>query len=108
VRPCRSCGKQVDVGFRFCPWCATPLRRKLVEFFQPHERDDGRALRVSWYLDDDPQVRFSVWDEDGRAAAAISLDEEEAKRLGALLTRRAVGRPRSISERLVRALRLPA
>ena len=77
---CRSCGENVEGEFRFCPWCATPLRRKLVDFFQPHERDHGRALRVSWYLDDDPQVRFSVWDESGRAAAAISLDEAEAKR----------------------------
>jgi hypothetical protein len=76
-----------------------------VDFFQPHERDSGGALRVSWYLDDDPQVRFSVWDEDGRAAAAISLDEAEAKRLGSLLTRRAVGPHRSISERVAAFLR---
>jgi hypothetical protein len=108
VRPCRSCGKQVEGEFRFCPWCATPLRRKLVEFFQPHERDQDRALRVSWYLDDNPQVRFSVWDESGRAQAAISLDEAEAKRLGELLTRRALSRPRSLADRLARALRLPA
>jgi hypothetical protein len=108
VRPCRSCGKHVEGEFRFCPWCAAPLRRKLVEFFQPHERDHDRALRVSWYLDDDPQVRFSVWDGSGRAQAAISLDEAEAKRLGELLTRRALVRPRSFSERLARALRLPA
>jgi hypothetical protein len=79
----------VDGEFRFCPWCATPLRRKLVEFFQPHGRDAGRALRVSWYLDDDPQVRFSVWDENGRATSAISLDEAEAARLASLLARRA-------------------
>lgn len=105
MRPCRSCGKNVDGEFRFCPWCATPLRRKLVDFFQPHTRDHGQSLRVSWYLDDDPQVRFSVWDEDGRAAAAISLDEVEAKRLGALLTRRALGRPRSLSERVAAFLR---
>jgi hypothetical protein len=105
VRSCRSCGKNVEGEFRFCPWCATPLRRKLVDFFRAHERDHGSALRVSWYLDENPQVRFSVWDEDGRAAAAISLDEAEAKRLGALLTRRAVGRPRSISDRLASFLR---
>ena len=105
MRPCRSCGENVEGEFRFCPWCATPLRRKLVDFFQPHERDQGRALRVSWYLDDDPQVRFSVWDESGRAAAAISLDEAEAKRLGSLLTRRALSRHRSISERLAAFLR---
>jgi hypothetical protein len=108
VRPCRSCGKQVEGEFRFCPWCASPLRRKLVEFFEPHERDHDRALRVSWYLDDDPQVRFSVWDENGRALAAVSLQEAEAERLGSLLTRRARSRPRSLADRLARALRLPA
>jgi hypothetical protein len=26
-------------------------------------------------------VRFSVWDESGRAEAAVSIDEEEARRL---------------------------
>jgi hypothetical protein len=81
------------------------MRRKLVEFFRAHDRDHGRALRVSWYLDDDPQVRFSVWDQDGRAAAAISLDEAEAKRLGALLTRRTLRGQRSISDRLAAFLR---
>jgi hypothetical protein len=95
---------QVEGDFRFCPWCAAPLRRKLVDFFQPHARDSGRALRVSWYLDEEPQVRFSVWDETGRAQAAISLDEVEAARLGALLVRRATRR-RSVPERLAAFLR---
>jgi hypothetical protein len=107
VRPCRSCDKQVEGEFRFCPWCAAPLRRKLVEFFDPHPRDRDRALRVSWYLDDDPQVRFSVWDANGRALAAVSLQEGEAERLGSLLTRRAL-RPRTFADRIARALRRPA
>jgi len=39
---------------------------------------------VSRYLGDQPQVRFSVWD-DGVARAALSLDEEEALRLAVFL-----------------------
>jgi hypothetical protein len=77
----------LEEAFRFCPWCAAPLRSKLVEFFRPHplvEGDGGRALRVSRYLGpsaEERHVRFSVWDEDGTAAAALSLDEGEALRL---------------------------
>jgi hypothetical protein len=82
---CRQCGSTVADSFRFCPWCAAPQRRKLVEFFRAHPRDGDRALRVSRYLTDDPQVRFSVWDEDGIATAAISLDEREAQRLASFL-----------------------
>jgi hypothetical protein len=106
MRPCWSCGACVEDRFRFCPSCSAPLRRKLVEFFRPHARDAGHALRVSWYLEDDAHVRFSVWDEDGRALAAISLEPEEARRLGALLRRRAPERRRaSVSERLSAFLR---
>ncbi len=84
---CRQCGGSVEEAFRFCPWCAEPLRSKLVEFFRPHplvESDAGRALRVSRYLGPTAQerhVRFSVWNEEGRAEAAVSLDEGEALRL---------------------------
>jgi hypothetical protein len=98
---CRSCGNDVDAAFRFCPWCAAPLRRKLVEFFPAHRRDQGRALRVSWYFDEDPHVRFSVWDEDGRAAAAVSLPEDETERLGRLILRRRMLRRRRVGERLL-------
>jgi hypothetical protein len=41
-------------------------------------------LRVSRYLGrsaDERHVRFSVWNEDGVAEAAVSLDEAEARRL---------------------------
>jgi hypothetical protein len=39
-------------------------------------------LRVSRYLGtDDPHVRFSVWNDQGMAEAAVSLSEEEAERL---------------------------
>jgi hypothetical protein len=83
---CRNCGCALEAAFRFCPWCAAPQRRKLVEFFRGHpllERD-SKALRVSRYLGPTPEerhVRFSVWNEEGRAAAAVSLDERETARL---------------------------
>jgi hypothetical protein len=44
----------------------------------------GKALRVSRYLGvagDPRHVRFSVWNEDGVAEAAVSLDEDETARL---------------------------
>ena len=94
---CARCDATIDDVFRFCPWCATPQRRKLVEFFRGHPRDHDKALRVSWYLDNERQVRFSVWDESGVAKAAISLDEDEAHRLSAFLARAA---PRSLRSRL--------
>ena len=81
---CARCGHDVEARFRFCPWCAAPQRRKLVELFRPHPRDAGRALRVSRYYGDDPQVRFSVWD-DGVATGAVSLDERETQRLATFL-----------------------
>ena len=61
------------------------MRRKLVEFFPAHPRDAGKALRVSRYLDEDPHVRFSVWDETGRVEAAVSVDEIEAGRVSRYL-----------------------
>jgi hypothetical protein len=84
---CRHCEGTVEDTFRFCPWCSTPQRRKLVEFFRAHPRDGEKALRVSRYLTDDPHVRFSVWDERGVATAAISLEEDEAERLAAFIAR---------------------
>jgi len=88
---CRQCGGSLTEAFRFCPWCAAPLRSKLVEFFRPHplvEHEAGRALRVSRYLGptaEERHVRFSVWSEDGRAEAAVSLDEGEALRLASFV-----------------------
>jgi hypothetical protein len=83
---CTSCGEEVEARFRFCPWCGTAQRRKFVEFFWPHPNSAGRALRVSRYFGEEPQVRFSVWD-DGVARAAVSLDEEEARRLAEFVCR---------------------
>ena len=82
---CAHCTGPVEEEHRFCPWCAAPQRRKLVEFFAPHPRDLGKALRVSRYLGDEPHVRFSVWDEHGVAEGAVSIDEAEASRLAGFL-----------------------
>ena len=81
---CARCGGETDARYRFCPWCASPQRRKLVEFFRGADADGRRALRVSRYLPEQ-RVRFSVWDETGTARAAVSLDDEEATRLSAFL-----------------------
>jgi hypothetical protein len=86
VTSCAGCGKGLEASFRFCPWCGVAQRRKLVEFFRPHPNSAGRALRVSRYYGEDPQVRFSVWD-DGVARAAVSLDEAESTRLARFLAR---------------------
>jgi hypothetical protein len=92
VGECGACGGRVEESFRFCPWCAAPQRLKLVEFFRGHamtERERGKALRVSRYLGGaERHVRFSVWSGEGVAEAAVSLDEEEARRL-----RRFLGTP---------------
>jgi Lon protease-like protein len=85
VQACAQCGGDVEERFRFCPWCAAPLRRKLVEFFPAHPRDAGKALRVSRYLDEQPHVRFSVWDESGTVEGAVSVDEAQAERLAQFL-----------------------
>ena len=87
---CACCARDVEASFRFCPWCGSVQRRKLVEFFRPHPRDAGRALRVSRYYGEEPQVRFSVWD-DGIAQGAVSLDEDESRRLAEFI---AAGEPR--------------
>ena len=87
VADCQACGGPVETTFRFCPWCAAPTRRKLVGFFAAVEDEAGRALRVSRYLHEG-HVRFSVWDETGRAQAAVSIPEDEAERLAAFVAAR--------------------
>src|SRR5439155_1975761 len=82
---CAHCSGELEERFRFCPWCAAPQRRKIVEFFSPHPRDAGKALRVTRYMTDDPHVRFSVWNESGVAESAVSLDEREASRVARFL-----------------------
>jgi hypothetical protein len=94
---CAHCGGETDAKYRYCPWCALPQRRKLVEFFRGTDQDSGMAIRVSRYLPE-RRVRFSVWDESGTARAAVSLDEEEAARLAAFAARPPAPRPRLLDE----------
>jgi hypothetical protein len=94
---CAQCGGETAVEYRFCPWCAAPQRRKLVEFFRGADDDAGRALRVSRYLPE-RRVRFSVWDEGGTARAAVSLDEEEAARLADFVASSPERRPSVLDE----------
>jgi hypothetical protein len=88
---CVGCGASIGDAFRYCPWCGGTQEPKLTEFFNPHaliERDRRGALRVSRYLAKAPpkrHVRFSVWNKDGEAEAAISIDEPEARRLADFL-----------------------
>jgi hypothetical protein len=96
---CPHCEREVAVEYRFCPWCAEPLRLKLVELFRGTGEDEHRAVRVSRYLAEG-KVRVSVWDETGTARAAVSLDEDEAARLAAFLTPR-----RSLGHTLIEDLR---
>lgn len=100
MKHCRQCGAETATTYRFCPWCAAPQRRKLVEFFRGVDDDSRRALRVSRYLPE-RRVRFSVWDETGRVRAAVSLDEDEAARLGAFVA----PPPNPLEERLLEDLR---
>jgi hypothetical protein len=81
---CSACRTEIEARFRFCPWCGSAQRRKIVEFFRAHGNSPGRALRVTRYIADDPHVRFSVW-EDGVARAAVSIPEDEAARLADFL-----------------------
>ena len=77
---CGQCGESIETAFRYCPWCAAPQRAKLVEFFGGTGAEAGKALRVSRYTLEG-HVRFSVWDESGVAEAAVSIGDDEARRL---------------------------
>ena len=78
MQACAQCGGSVEERFRFCPWCAAPLRRKLVEFFPAHPRDEGKALRVE---------------------SAVSVDEFQAARVARFL-RPSRPRPHGLSAAL--------
>src|SRR3954469_5564053 len=131
MRVCGECGGELEAAYRFCPWCASPQRSKLVEFFRAHPRDRGKALRVSRYLTEQPpaplsgwrlrggparrgagyrteqaHVRFSVWSVDGVAEAAVSLDEEEAERLAGFLAAPVPARPSAVERLLSRLPRV--
>lgn len=91
---CRRCEGEIESAFRYCPWCSAPLRIKVTELFpgRTREGEEGRALRVSRYFGDgdrEAEVRVSVWSEPQpggmRADAAVSLDEDESRRLARFL-----------------------
>jgi hypothetical protein len=106
---CRHCGCSVEAAYRFCPWCAAPHRSKLVELFRPHPAlDPDRALRVSRYVGpewDEQHVRLSIWNEDGRAEAAVSLADDEAERLARFLLATRPSRHSTLLERVRSAAR---
>ena len=112
MRECPECGSDVQAAYRYCPWCAAPLRLKVVEFFRGHAAiDRTKALRVSRYLAaarPSRHVRFSVWTESAhgaRAEAAVSLEDDEAARLGRfLLDTTPRQRQRSLLERIYGSL----
>lgn len=54
---------------------------------------------MSRYYGDEPQVRFSVWD-DGTAQAAVSLDEDESRRLAEFIVATDPRRRRGLLEHL--------
>ena len=100
---CPHCESRVDQRHRFCPWCGRALRTKLVEFCGADAfsswGEPPKALRVSRYLSgsEGRHTRFSIWQPDGSAAAAVSLDDAEAERLASFLQGSApVGRSRLI------------
>jgi len=88
MHDCARCGSSLGDAFRYCPWCAAPQRLKLVEFFRARPTEEpSKALRVSRYLHDDLEerhVRFSIW-SDARVEGAVSLEDDEAERLGRFL-----------------------
>jgi hypothetical protein len=87
MHDCARCGSSVGDAFRYCPWCAAPQRLKLVEFFRGRPGEDDSALRVSRYLHDEldeRHVRFSIW-SGARVESALSLENDEAERLGRFL-----------------------
>jgi hypothetical protein len=101
---CRRCGEPIERRFRFCPWCAAPLRLKLTAFFPASGRnrhDAGKALRVSRYLNGHPHVRLSVWTRAGEAEGVISIDEAEARQLADFLLRGPADAPPRRGSRLL-------
>ena len=87
---CRSCGQPIEREHRFCPWCATSQRRKVVALFPPHPEVEasGRGLRVSRYFDPadgPPHTRMSIYGADGRVTCVVALDDESTNDLARFL-----------------------
>lgn len=84
VRTCARCSSELSEDFRFCPHCGAAQRSKVVEYFRGHPDIDDGWLRISAYLTAPRHLRLSVWRSE-QAEAAISLDPDEAHRLGLFL-----------------------
>ena len=84
MRTCVQCSRDLAEEFRFCPHCGAAQRSKIVEYFRGHPELGDGGLRVSAYLTSPRHLRFSVWRHE-TAEAAISLDADEAHRLGRFL-----------------------
>lgn len=103
---CRSCGQAIEREHRFCPWCATPQRRKIVAHFPPHPevQASGRGLRVSRYfdpVDGPPHTRMSIYGPDGRIACVVALDDDSTNDLARFLEDLGVGEPPSGTRRVL-------
>jgi len=81
---CFQCSRELADEFRFCPYCGVSQRSKIVEYFHGHPEIDDGGLQVSAYLTSPRHLRFSIW-RDQRAEGAISLDPDQAHRLGRFL-----------------------
>jgi hypothetical protein len=99
MRKCRGCGSAVQDEFRFCPHCGRAQRTKIVEYFRGHPDVGDGGLRVSVYLGETQHTRLSVWHGD-EAEAAISLEPDEARRLGRFL----LATPTATRRRIARVL----
>jgi hypothetical protein len=102
---CRSCGQAIERDHRFCPWCATPQRPKVVALFPPHPEVDasGRGLRVSRYfdpVDGPPHTRMSIYGPEGRIACVVALDDRSTNELARFLESLGVGEPASAPRRV--------
>ena len=86
MRVCAECGGELEAAYRFCPWCAAPQRRKLVEFFRAHPRDEGRGaegLALPHRGSARPLQRLERTTASPRPRCHSS--EQEAERLAAFL-----------------------
>jgi hypothetical protein len=77
-------------------------RSRIANSLSPPRRGtDLVGLRASRYLGDDRHIRLSIWNGD-HASAVIALEEYEARRLAAFLSRRVeVPETPSLVERLL-------
>ena len=104
MRTCVQCSRELEDGFRFCPHCGAAQRSKIVEYFHGHPEIGDGGLRVSAYLTSPRHLRFSIWRHES-AESAISLDPDEAHRLGSFLLS---ATPRRDGFRVGRSLRRSA